>query len=92
MPLHDIRRQLVLCENGSSVRHTIVDGRLVVQDRQLTLVDEAELKREVRSLEPMLQAGVAALRGSASALEPYYRDMVQRAAARDVGFTRWVGR
>jgi cytosine/adenosine deaminase-related metal-dependent hydrolase len=91
-PLHDIRRQLVLCESGSSVRHTIVDGRLVMQDRQLTLIDEAELKREVRSLEPMLQAGVAALRGSAAALEPYYRDMVQRAAARDVGFTRWVGR
>jgi cytosine/adenosine deaminase-related metal-dependent hydrolase len=91
-PLHDIRRQLVLCESGSSVRHTIVDGRLVVQEGRITLIDEAELKREIRSLEPMVRAGVASLRDSAAGLEPFYREMVQRAAARDVGFTRWVGR
>jgi 5-methylthioadenosine/S-adenosylhomocysteine deaminase len=91
-PLHDIRRQLVLCESGGSVRHTIVDGRVVVRDGRLTLIDEPELKREIRSLEPMLRVGVARLRESAASLEPYYREIVQRAAARDVGFTRWVGR
>ena len=31
-PLNDIRRQLVFCENGSSVELTMVDGRIVYED------------------------------------------------------------
>jgi 5-methylthioadenosine/S-adenosylhomocysteine deaminase len=74
------------------VRHTIVDGRIVVRDRRLTLVDEADLLTHLRGIEPQLRADAIALRKSASSLEPYYRQMVRQAAARDVGFTRWVGR
>lgn len=92
LPLHDIRRQLVLCETGASVRHTVVAGRVVVRDRRLATIDEAALVAAVRAMEPRLREGAAAVRRSAAPLEPYYREMVRRAAARDVGFTRWVGR
>lgn len=91
-PLHDIRRALVLCESGRSVRHTIVDGRIVVRDGRLTMVDEAKLLADLRALEPQLRRDATALRDSARSLEPYYREMVVRSHARDVGFTRWVGR
>ncbi|KQT46340.1 hypothetical protein ASG43_12015 [Aureimonas sp. Leaf454] len=91
-PLHDIRRQLVLCESGSSVRHTVVAGEVVVRDRRLTTIDETVLLADLRAIEPKLRAQAAALRESAAEVEPYYREMVAMAAARDVGFTRWVGR
>lgn len=91
-PLHDIRRALVLCESGRSVRHTIVDGRVVVCDGRLTMVDEDKMTADLSSIQPRLRQEAIALRESAAKLEPYYREMVQRAAARDVGFTRWVGR
>lgn len=91
LPLHDVRRQLVLCEAGRGVRHTVVDGRLVVEDGRVLTIDEAALVGEIRSLEPELRRMAAALKRQAGELEPYYRQMVRRAAARDVGFTRWVG-
>lgn len=91
-PLHDIRRQLVLCESGSSVRHTVVAGHVVMRDRRLTTIDEPALLTEIRALEPTLRREAAALRESAGEIEPYYREMVRMAADRDVGFTRWVGR
>lgn len=91
-PLHDIRRALVLCESGGSVRHTIVDGRIVVRDGQLTCIDETALLADLYRIEPQLRAEAVALRKGAQQLEPYYREMVARAAAVDVGFSRWVGR
>ena len=91
-PLHDIRRALVLCESGSSVRHTIVAGEVVVRDGEVTRIDETKLLADLRRLEPELRHDALALRESAKALEPYYREMVLKAAARDVGFSRWVGR
>lgn len=90
LPFHDLRRQLVLCESGASVRHTVVDGRVVMRDRQLMTIDERRLVAEIRSLETKVRAAAANLRRSAAALEPYYRAMVMRAAERDVGFTRWI--
>ncbi len=90
-PLHDIRRALVLAEAGGSVRHTIVDGVVVVRDGQLTRIDEALLRADLRRIEPELRAEAVALRAGAAELEPYYREMVARAAATDVGFSRWVG-
>ena len=91
-PLHDIRRALVLCESGRSVRHTIVDGRVVVRNGQLTQLDETALLADLRAIEPQLRAEAVALRRGAQRLEPYYREIVARAAAVDVGFTRWIGR
>ncbi|OWU68352.1 amidohydrolase family protein [Marinibacterium profundimaris] len=91
-PLHDIRRALVLCETGASVRHTIVGGEIMVRDGRLTMIDETALLADLRAIEPELQAGARAVQETASRLEPYYREMLERAHARDVGFSRWVGR
>lgn len=87
-PLNDLERQFVFCETGSSVRHTIVDGRVVVAEGRLTTINEEEIKAEIRDLMPSFKEDVAALRVGAAQIEPYYREMLKRAGARDVGMRR----
>ena len=87
-PLNDLRRQLVFCEDGSSVRYTIVDGRIACEDGRVTAVDEKAIRAEARALmdgyrETLVRAGHDAAR-----LEPYYREMYVQAAGRDVGLQR----
>ena len=87
-PLNDVKRQLVYSENGSSVRHVIINGRAVVRDGVVTTVDEKALKQEARELMRGFARELAAAREAALRLEPYYRAMVERAHARDVGLRR----
>ncbi|MFT0861855.1 amidohydrolase family protein [Ancylobacter sp. G4_0304] len=90
-PLNDLHRQLVYCENGSSVVLTMVAGRIVFDDGRLTTLDEPALRAEAREL---FAARAPALRTAAQAAErllPFYRAMYAKAAASDVGMNRWVG-
>ena len=91
-PLNDLRRQLVYCENGSSVRMTLVQGRIVFDNGRVTTVEEAAIRSEARELSA--RASTAALGpGGYEASEwlPHYREMYLRAAARNVGLHRWAG-
>jgi 5-methylthioadenosine/S-adenosylhomocysteine deaminase len=90
-PLNDLKRQLVYCENGSSVRLTMVAGTIVMQDGRLLNIDERALLEEAREIAARQAPALAKVRRNAGALEPYYREMYRRAAARDVGMNRWVG-
>ena len=89
-PLNDLRRQLVFCENGSSVAMTMVAGRVIVEHGRVLTVDEAALRAEVRELSSEFRSTLAATHTAAAQLEPYYREMVLRAAATDVGLDRWA--
>lgn len=90
-PLNDVPGQLVYCENGSSVRLTMVGGQIVVQDGRVMTVDEPALLAEAREVFAKRMPALRAAAAQAKGLDPYYRDMVRSAADRDVGFTRWVG-
>jgi 5-methylthioadenosine/S-adenosylhomocysteine deaminase len=87
-PLNDLRRQLVFCEDGSSVRTTIVAGDVVFENGRIAGIDEAALRAEARNLLLASAASLATARQQAARLEPYYRDMIERAARYDVGFSR----
>lgn len=89
-PLNDLPRQLVHCEDGGSVRTTIVAGRVVFEDGRITTVDEAALRAEMRALVEASRAQTERAAQEALRLEPYYREMVLRAAAQDVGMNRWL--
>ena len=89
-PLNDIRRQLVYCANRSAVKMTMVAGRVVVEHGKMLTVDEAAIKAEIRERTPAVHRELAATATAAEKLEPYYRQMYQRAAAVDVGFSRWL--
>jgi 5-methylthioadenosine/S-adenosylhomocysteine deaminase len=89
-PRNDIRNQLVYCANGSAVTTTMVAGRVVCENHKVLTVDEAAIKAEIRERTPALHRELAATAVAAQKLEPYYREMYARAAAADVGFSRWL--
>ena len=43
-PAHDLVSNLVYAARGSDVRHTVCDGRVVVEDRELLTLDEAAVR------------------------------------------------
>lgn len=92
MPLNDVRRQLVYCANSNAVTVTMVAGRVVVENGRLLTVDEAAIKAEIRERTAALRRELDATAAAAEKLEPYYREMYQRAARTDVGFSRWLAK
>lgn len=90
-PLNDLRRQLVYCENGSSVVMTIVAGKVVVEDGQVVTVDEERLKAEARELMAEFRDYLASCTRSADELDPYYRQMYLKALGQPVPMHRWAG-
>lgn len=87
-PLNDLRRQLVYCENGSSVRLTMVAGKIVFRDGRLLTLDEDALKREARALAAELAAELGAAQAAAAELMPHYREMYLRAMSAGIGMER----
>ncbi|QIG46672.1 amidohydrolase family protein [Nordella sp. HKS 07] len=90
-PLNDLRRQLVYCENGSSVVTTIVAGEVVMEDRKLLTVDEEALKAEARSLAEEFAQYMARCKSAADELKPYYHQMYLKSLDVPVPMRRWAG-
>ena len=89
-PLNDVRRQLVYCENGSSVELTMVAGRIVFRDGRVVTLDEAALRAEARELFGARRAAFDEAAEAVAPLLPHYRAMVAEASRRDVGMSRRV--
>ncbi len=87
-PLNDLRRQLVFCEDGSSVRTTIVNGEVVCEGGVATQVNAKALRAEARALMADYSTSLQHASGEAAQLAPAYREMFLRAAQRDVGLKR----
>ena len=87
-PLNDLQRQLVYCEDGSSVRTTIVNGEVVFEQGRVTTLDEKALRAEARALMQGYSAQMAQASAQADQLEPAYRAMLERAARQNVGMAR----
>jgi 5-methylthioadenosine/S-adenosylhomocysteine deaminase len=76
--------------NGAAVTMTMIAGRVVAQGGKVLTVDEAAIKAEIRERTTTLHRELAATAEAAAQLEPYYAEMYRRAAAADVGFSRWL--
>lgn len=87
-PLNDLTRQLVYCEDGSSVRTTVVHGEVVFDAGRVTTVDERALRAEVRALMAGYRTQLAEAGAHAAALEGAYRSMLERAARTPVTVSR----
>src|SRR5207249_2522590 len=46
MPLHDVISNLVYCANGHDVVTTIVDGKILMENRQVLVLNEQQVLRE----------------------------------------------
>jgi 5-methylthioadenosine/S-adenosylhomocysteine deaminase len=91
-PLNDLKRQLVYCETGSSIRFTMVAGRIVVENGKVATVNEAVIRAEARAHAARFAADNQGVVDQAAAdLQPYYRQMYLKAAGRQVAMNRWVG-
>lgn len=49
-PLNNLCNQLVYCESGTSVTHSIINGKVVMEDGKILTVDENSLLEELRSI------------------------------------------
>lgn len=87
-PLNDLERQLVHCEDGSSVRDVVVNGEIVIRDRRHQRVDVAALRAEARRVVAAGTDRAERLRRDAARLEPHYRRMLELAAAEAVPMRR----
>ena len=55
-PLHDILQTLIYCARAGDVRDTIIDGQVVMRQRQIVTVDEAALVEEADAVGQELYA------------------------------------
>jgi 5-methylthioadenosine/S-adenosylhomocysteine deaminase len=86
VPLTDAARQVVYCENGSSVRTVLVNGRVVVDEGALTGLDLPALRAEAREIGRKVVADNREAREQYARLRPYFEEMHRRAVAVDLGF------
>jgi 5-methylthioadenosine/S-adenosylhomocysteine deaminase len=70
-PMNSVARQLVHIEAGRGVRHVIVDGKIVVRDRQLTTLDETTVYEAVKAIMPEFRRDFAAISQRVATLQPY---------------------
>lgn len=60
VPMYSPYAALVYGANGSNVRHTIVDGNVLMQDRKLLTVDEAAIVKEAQAFAGKVRESVIA--------------------------------
>ena len=70
-PMNSAARQLVHIEAGRGVRHVIVDGKIVVRDRQLTTLDETTIYEAVKAVMPEFRRDFEAISQRVAKLQPY---------------------
>ena len=86
MPLHDPIKKIAFSVNSDVVTHSIVGGKLVMEDRKLTTVNENDLRGEIaeaaakfeRDHCPEMSKGAAEVR-------PYLDRMYDKATTRKIG-------
>ncbi|MCW0002117.1 amidohydrolase [Pararhizobium sp. YC-54] len=89
-PLNDIGKHLVYSENGRSIELVMVDGRIVVENDRMTMIDEMEILAEIRERMPAYQAAHAKLERANAIFEPTMAEIHRRATSAEIGFSRYI--
>lgn len=87
-PLNDVPRQLVYGESGRGVSAVMVDGRFVVRDGKLSIIDETALVCELDELMPAFRVEAKQVMDRAAPLDPYLAEVERRCWQTDVGMMR----
>lgn len=83
---------LVYSENGSSIDTVMVDGRIVLQDRRLTMIDERAVLDELQARGPELRRWQEKLETLNRALLPAFDRQYATVMGRAVDVDRYSGR
>ncbi len=79
-PLNNIRRQLLFCETGASVRMTMVAGQVVMRDGKLLTIDEDSIRAEIVEAMKESKKNLKQINDHAERLMPFYNAMLKRSA------------
>jgi 5-methylthioadenosine/S-adenosylhomocysteine deaminase len=72
------------------VQTVLVDGRVVVEDRRITTIDEARLADEVAAVMPALRADLGAVRERLAPILPCLCEAQRRTWNTDIGVNRFI--
>jgi guanine deaminase len=87
-PLNSAVRQLVHIEAGRGVRHVVVDGKVVVRDRQLTTVKEDQIYDEVEKVMPEFRRDFDGISARVKRLQPWLDVAHKRMVTTEMEFDR----
>jgi len=91
VPLNDPSVHLVYSENGSSVTDVLVDGEVVMRDRVLTRIDEAQVMAEIALRAPEYLAQRDRWEAVAREYEPHMKALYLHCMEQDMGLNRLAG-
>jgi 5-methylthioadenosine/S-adenosylhomocysteine deaminase len=78
VPAHNLERQLVFAESGSSIRSVVIDGQLVLGDGVLQNIDEQALMNEIAEQLPAIAALIGGGSAAAEELAPHLTRVYDR--------------
>lgn len=81
VPLRNAGRQIVLSEHGSSVDTVIVNGQLLMEDREMLTCNEKELLEEARALAEDASSVIKRSHNFSKQLQPYVEKIYHRCAS-----------
>ncbi|EKQ69660.1 cytosine deaminase-like metal-dependent hydrolase [Leptolyngbyaceae cyanobacterium JSC-12] len=85
IPLNHPLKQLAFSTTSDAVQTSIINGRIVMRDRVLTLVDEAALNQEISEVaEYYLRELFPKMTAIAQRYEPYFRAIYERATESEI--------
>lgn len=87
-PMNSAARQLVHIEAGRGVRHVIVDGKVVVRDRQLKSVSESTIYEAVKAVMPQFRKDFATISQRVAKLQPWLDRAHSRIMAAELDIER----
>jgi 5-methylthioadenosine/S-adenosylhomocysteine deaminase len=90
MPFNDATRQLVYSESGRGVETTIVDGRVVMRNRQMTTVDERAIREELAEIMIAFRRDFESVSKANAKATPYLLQANRNVATVDVGVERYL--
>ena len=91
-PLNSAARQMVFTESGSAIHTVIVDGQVVMDNRQLTTIDEDALYDAVETVMPELRRDLAAVTARNVDILPHLLAAYRKTWEDDVGMNRYLER
>ena len=90
VPLNSVARQLVYTEAGRAVETVIVNGRVVVDNRRVTTIDERSLAEEVAEVMPKLRSDLDAVRHRLAPILPCLCEAQRRTWKSNIGVNRFI--
>jgi 5-methylthioadenosine/S-adenosylhomocysteine deaminase len=91
VPLNSAARQVVYTESGRAVHTVVVDGRVVLRNGRLALVDQDALREAVERVMQKLREDMREVGGRVDEIMGYLMQAYRRVWDSDVGINRYVG-